>query len=68
MDQSNSTEQTQFLKVEELKLSVGEAESILRALRGGEVDGVIVARDGVQRVYTLAGAEHAYRVMIEDHE
>lgn len=65
MDQSNTTEQPQFLKVEELNLSVTEAESILRALRGGEVDGVIVAREGGQRVYTLAGAEHPYRVMIE---
>ena len=56
MDQSNTAEQTVFLKVEELNLSVSEAESILRALRGGEVDGVIVAREGGQRVYTLAGA------------
>ena len=64
MDQSNAVE-TVLLKVEELNLTVPEAESILRALRGGEVDGLLVASEGGQRVYMLSGAEHPYRVLIE---
>ena len=65
MDQSNAIEQPVFLKVEELNLTVPEAESILRALRGGEVDGLLVAGEGGQQVYMLSGAEHPYRVLIE---
>ena len=66
MAQSNTAEETVFLKIDELNLSISEAENILRALRGGEVDGVIVTRQGDKRVLTLSGAEHPYRVMIEN--
>lgn len=41
------------------------AEETLRAIRSGEVDVVLVtAKQGVQ-LFTLDGAEHAYRVLIE---
>src|SRR5882724_5496224 len=65
MSKSNDVEDTVFLKIEELNLPLPEAESILRALRGGEVDGVVVAGADGDRVYTLSGAEHPYRVLIE---
>ena len=49
----------------ELRARLTDAEEALRAIRGGEVDAVVVAgRDGPQ-VFTLRGAEHAYRVLIE---
>ena len=44
---------------------LAEAEETLRAIRTGEVDAVVTAgKDGLQ-VFTLEGAEHAYRVLIE---
>ena len=66
MAQSDTAEETVFLKIDELNLSISEAENILRALRGGEVDGVIVTRQGDKRVLTLSGAEYPYRVVIEN--
>jgi two-component system NarL family sensor kinase len=41
------------------------AEATLRAIRTGEVDSVMVAGMEGARVFTLDGAEHAYRVLIE---
>jgi PAS domain S-box-containing protein len=42
-----------------------EAEETLRAIRTGDVDAVVVAGKQGPQVFTLQGAEHAYRVLIE---
>jgi PAS domain S-box-containing protein len=42
-----------------------EAEETLHAIRGGEVDALIVSTVEGDRVFTLSGAEHPYRVMVE---
>ena len=42
-----------------------EAEETLRAIRGGEVDALVVSTAEGDRVFTLMGAEHPYRVMVE---
>ena len=48
-----------------LRARLAEAEEALRAIRTGEVDAVVTAgKEGLQ-VFTLEGAEHAYRVLIE---
>ncbi len=53
----------------ELRARLADAEETLRAIRSGEVDAVVVAGKRGPRVFTLAGAEHAYRVLIESmHE
>jgi two-component system NarL family sensor kinase len=49
----------------ELRARLAEAEETLRAIRSGEVDAVVVARKAGPQVFTLEGAEHAYRVLIE---
>jgi PAS domain S-box-containing protein len=41
------------------------AEETLRAIRSGEVDSVMVAGKEGSQVFTLDGAEHAYRLLIE---
>ncbi len=52
-----------------LRTRLAEAEATLRAIRSGEVDAVVVAGEGGPRVFTLEGADHAYRVLIESmHE
>ena len=49
----------------ELRVRLAEAEDTLRAIRTGEVDTVVVAGKQGPQVFTLEGAEHAYRVLIE---
>ncbi len=49
----------------ELRVRLAEAEQTLRAIHRGEVDAVVVADKQGRRVFTLQGAEHAYRVLIE---
>jgi two-component system NarL family sensor kinase len=48
-----------------LKHRLAEAEGTLRAIRSGEVDAVVGTGRRRARVFTLDGAEHAYRVLIE---
>jgi two-component system, NarL family, sensor kinase len=48
-----------------LRARLADAEETLRAIRAGEVDAVVVAGEGGPRVFTLEGAEHGYRVLIE---
>ena len=48
-----------------LRFRLAEAEQTLRAIYRGDVDAVVVASKHGRRVFTLQGAEHAYRVLIE---
>ena len=53
----------------ELRTRLADAEETLRAIRTGEVDAVVVAGKRGPQVFTLEGAEHAYRALIESmHE
>lgn len=48
-----------------LRARLADAEETLRAIRTGEVDAVVVAGKQGPQVFTLKGAGHAYRVLIE---
>ncbi len=48
-----------------LRNRLAEAESTLTAIRSGEVDALVVAGQAGPQVFTLEGADHAYRVLIE---
>src|SRR5579859_2603157 len=48
----------------EMRERVSELEETLRAIRSGEVDVVVSASKGDQ-VFTLQGAEHPYRLLVE---
>jgi signal transduction histidine kinase len=52
-------------EVAELRNLLAEAQSTLRAIRNGEVDAVVVESPRGPQVYTLAGAEFDYRMLIE---
>ena len=52
-------------RVEELAARLSEAEETIRAIYSGEVDAVVVNDPSGPRVYTLEGADHPYRVMVE---
>ena len=49
-------------EIEELRRLLEEAESTLAAIRNGEVDALVV---GGKKIYTLEGADHPYRVLVE---
>jgi PAS domain S-box-containing protein len=52
-------------EVAELRARLAEAEEALRAIRTGEADAVVVAGRQGPQVFSLQGAEHAYRLLIE---
>ena len=65
MNRSYRTRQQLLDKLQELTSRMMEAEETLRAILGGEVDGLVVSTVEGDRVFTIAGAEHPYRVMVE---
>jgi two-component system NarL family sensor kinase len=49
----------------ELRARLDEAEQTLSAIRSGGVDALVVGSEEGPRVYTLEGADHVYRLLIE---
>ena len=43
-----------------------ELEETLDALQSGELDAIVVKKGGRRQVYTLEGADHPYRVLVEN--
>lgn len=60
-----SSRHAPFRELAALRTRLAEAEDTLRAISNGQVDAVVVAGKQGDRVFTLEGAEHAYRVLIE---
>lgn len=50
---------------EELRRSLDESQEILRSISSGEVDALVISRPEGEKVFTLEGADRAYRVLIE---
>jgi len=65
MNKSYRTHQQLLDELQKLTSRIMEAEETLRAIRSGEVDGLVVSTAEGDRVFTLMGAEHPYRVMVE---
>ncbi len=53
------------LELDELRQRLQEAEETLDAIRSGEVDALVVSGPAGEKVFTLSGAEHPYRVLVE---
>lgn len=51
--------------LEQVLARVAELEETLRAIRMGEVDAVVVSGPIGDQVFTLQGAEHPYRILVE---
>lgn len=49
----------------ELRLRLEEAEDTLNAIRRGEVDALVVSGPEGEKIFTLRGADHAYRTLVE---
>lgn len=56
------------LSVRELRARLAEAEETLHAIQGGEVDAFVVRTRHGDQVFTLQGADHPYRVLVEQME
>ena len=55
----------QRLELEDLRARLADADELLRAIRHGEVDALLVAEESGERVYTLRGADAPYRALVE---
>lgn len=53
------------LELDELRQRLQEAEETLEAIRSGDVDALVVSGPSGEKVFTLEGAEHPYRVLVE---
>ena len=51
---------------EELRTRLEEAEETIEAIRSGKVDALVVSGPNGEQIYTLHGADHSYRVLLED--
>src|SRR3954468_9579397 len=49
-----------------LRKRLQEAEQTLQAIRSGEVDAIVVGGPDGERVFTLAGADHDYRILMDE--
>ncbi len=52
-------------KVKRLRARVQELEETFLAIQRGRVDAVVINGEGGDQVFTLQGAEHPYRVLVE---
>lgn len=52
-------------EISSLRIRLEETEQALRAIRTGEIDALVVSGKRGEQVYTLQGADHSYRVLLE---
>jgi PAS domain S-box-containing protein len=65
MKKPDKTRQQLLDELEKITPRMTEAEETLRAILSGEVDGLVVKTAQGDRVFTLSGADHPYRIMVE---
>lgn len=63
--QESESNQELAVVVEDLRSQLAEAKEVLRAIHSGEVDAMVVSGPKGEQVFTLEGADKAYRVLIE---
>ena len=62
---NRSSQKPPALSRQELVVRLQEAEETIRAIRSGEVDAIVVTGPDGEKVFTLEGADHTYRVFVE---
>jgi formate hydrogenlyase transcriptional activator len=65
MKKPEKTRQQLLDDLQELTERMTQSEETLRAILSGEVDGLVISTAEGDRVFTLSGADHPYRVMVE---
>jgi PAS domain S-box-containing protein len=61
-----TNEQRLVQEIEALRIQLEEAQELIKAIRTGEVDALAVQTPGGPRIFTLQGADHIYRTLIEE--
>ena len=65
MEKREPTREELLEKNRALEERLREAEQTIDAIRGGEVDAFIVYEPMGEQIYTLKGADHGYRILVE---
>lgn len=52
-------------EIDELKIQLFEANSIIESIKEGEIDALIVNKEGKPEIYSLESADYTYRILIE---
>ena len=53
-------------RIAELEARLAEAEETLQAIRTGEVDALVVSGPDGDQIFALEGADHSYRLLVEE--
>ena len=53
-------------RIAELESRLAEAEETLQAIRTGQVDALVVSGPEGDQIFALEGADHAYRILVEE--
>jgi len=53
-------------EIEELRERLQSAEETLHAIRSGQVDALVINSPAGEQVFTLKGADHVYRIIVEE--
>jgi PAS domain S-box-containing protein len=59
-------EQNLWSEIDALRERLQEAEETLRAIRTGEVDALVILGPNGEQIFTLKGADHPYRIIVEE--
>lgn len=65
MTESSNAKKKWMVEIQRLRSRLAEVEDSLGAIQRGEVDALVVSGPDGEQIYTLQGAEHPYRVMVE---
>jgi PAS domain S-box-containing protein len=65
MGEREPTREDLLKKIRTLEDRLWEAEQTIEAIQSGEVDALVVHKPDGERLYTLTGADHGYRVLVE---
>ncbi|HMK05980.1 MAG TPA: PAS domain-containing protein, partial [Flavobacterium sp.] len=52
-------------EIDELRQQLSEANEIIAAIRDGDVDALVLQKDGQPHVYSLESSDYTYRILIE---
>jgi len=56
---------TLLSEIDELRQQLSEANEVITAIRDGDVDALVLQKDGLPHVYSLESSDYTYRILIE---
>jgi len=65
MEKCEPTREELSAKIRTLEERLWEAEQTIAAIQSGEVDALVIQKPDGEQLYTLTGADHGYRILVE---